>query len=209
MRLIGINGFKTAGKDTTYQIIKQHLTIKVVRRGFADKLKIMAALALGFTGDDKDLIATMDDFKESGTIDHSHMFSNESLIQETWSVSITGREYLQYFGANARKVFGDTFWIDQVLPDPETVMFWDMKLPRYFDHAHVGCITDVRYENEAERIKLLGGEIWEIIRPGLESDGHSSEIPLSPEYVDVVIHNNGTIADLSDTVAKVLTERGY
>lgn len=197
MKLIGINGLKTSGKDSTYQAIKAALPEKKVKRvAFADNLKQAAALAIGYEmleeGETTEIEA-MDQCKEGWrftVVDHqdgSHL------------ASFTGREYLQWFGQAMRRVFGDSFWIDQVLPQQE----WGLD-----DHGFPGvdvlCVTDVRYPNEAERIKDLGGEVWEVIRPGLESDGHSSEIPLADDLVDVKILNDGTIDDLYKKVHDVL-----
>jgi hypothetical protein len=50
----------------------------------------------------------------------------------------------------------------------------------------------------------LGGETWEIVRPGLESDGHSSENPLPRELVTRVIVNDGTVDDLREKVVAAL-----
>jgi molybdopterin-guanine dinucleotide biosynthesis protein len=51
VKIIGINGLKTAGKDTTYECVRTSLRRHVKRAAFADKLKIMAMLALGYEGE--------------------------------------------------------------------------------------------------------------------------------------------------------------
>jgi hypothetical protein len=201
VRLIGINGFKTSGKDTTFRIVEDLLEDQIVeRRAFADKLKIMAAKALGYEGSSNaDLIALMDEFKENGWISvGAGVYADKR---------ITGREYLQLFGAHARDVFGDTFWIDQVLPDPAVLEGWDppiVHVERAYPKVDVLCVTDVRYPNEAERVKRLGGEVWRIERPGLESDGHSSETPLPAPLSDITIRNDGDLDDLRDKVREAL-----
>jgi hypothetical protein len=98
-------------------------------------------------------------------------------------------------------VFGESFWVDQVLPPPDVT--GRQPTPRHArshlraaagDHRSVDglkprgnfntlCVTDVRYPNEAERVLALDGEVWEVVRPGLEPDGHSSEEPLPRELV--------------------------
>lgn len=213
MRLIGLNGFKESGKDTTFDCIRRieekgNGTIDdsfrpvVQRAGFADKLKIMAAKALGFTDlTDEECIQTMNECKEMWDFS---IYTGE--LGGDVRFKFNGRQYLQWFGGEARGVFGENFWIDQVLPVP------DYKgspcntaaLGRRYPDTDILVITDVRYENEAQRIKDLGGEVWEILKPGLESDGHGSEIPLHRTLVDKVIQNDGTIDDLRDKIAKVL-----
>lgn len=205
MRLIGINGKKRHGKDTTFQIVREELSGQLVQRAaFADKLKIMAALALGFDEHytDDQRIKLMDKFKEAGSI--SVLYDELGTFNEFWEdnsslQSLTGREYLQYFGGHARRVFGDTFWIDQVLPfvadkSPTARSYHDAMLQQRFPIADVVCVTDVRYPNEAERIKDLGGEVWEVLRTDIpdSGDNHATEQRLPLELVDLMLPNNGT-----------------
>lgn len=232
MHLIGINGLKTSGKDTTGRIV-QHLygdgDANVVRAGFADKLKIMAAKALGLDGTDAELIARMDEAKESWVFtvkrhtkaDVQGPMTVPGRLSPGWAVeepvtNFTGRQYLQWFGGRARQVFGDTFWIDQVLPTPTMpagMMPRPKGLPdpmglarvqgRYPD-ADALVITDVRYPNEAQRVKDLGGVVWNVWRPGLSSDGHDSEVPLPAELIDWVIPNDGSLSALEGQVERAL-----
>jgi hypothetical protein len=65
-------------------------------------------------------------------------------------------------------------------------------------------ITDVRYENEAQRILDLGGVVWAIDRVGIKSDGHASERPLPADLVDWTIYNDGTVADLERKVSQAI-----
>lgn len=171
----------------------------------------MAARALGFIDlDDAAAIALMDEAKESWEIDVKR-WQRESFGRgaNVWypCTHLTGRQYLQHFGNEARKVFGATFWIDQVLPQPsehpDPESRWasnDADLARRYPGIETLCITDLRYPNEAERIIALGGTIWEVIRPGTASDGHVSEIPLPRHLVDMTIPNMGTLDDLRDEV---------
>lgn len=197
MNLIGITGFKTSGKDTTFEAIRALTGGNAVRRAFADNLKRIGALALGLEFD------TMDSFKESGLLDvNTDGMAGLSPVQHEL---VSGRQYLQNLGVGAREVFGANFWVDQVLPvDPrKRELIWSCDVlgpPKW------GVVTDVRFPNEAERVLDLGGEVWEIVRPGLESDGHASEIPLPRELVTRTILNDGTITKLDDMVDDALRE---
>jgi hypothetical protein len=212
MKLIGINGFKTSGKDTTYLLLRQLFTgedasERVERRAFADSLKIMAARALGFEGSDDHLIGMMNDLKEGGDVTTQF---RKGEAQDGRPYTISGREYLQLFGEKARTTFGDTFWVDQVVPLDGWAFsaVWETEGRRgpNIGLPALGCITDVRYENEAARVKQMGGVVWEIVRPGLESDGHSSEVPLPRRLIDTVIINDGTIEELDDKVREAVSE---
>ncbi len=208
MRLIGITGLKTSGKDTTYKAIAAALPTQNVQRvAFADKLKELSALALGFGGPSHRLLKFMDEAKEKWEIRLS--FNNQPFEQFK---DITGREYLQNIGQAARKVFEDGFWVDQILPpvpphSAQTSMskYIHSMLWERYPYVDVLCVTDVRYPNEADRVHELGGEIWEIVRPGTESDGHSSEIPLTRDKIDLTIYNGFDIPTLYAVVADAIS----
>ena len=198
MRLVGLSGFKGAGKDTAYELIAQERE-NVVRRAFADKLKIIAGRSLGYEGEDVEIITAMNLMKNQGFVD--------SVVSSGVGTHMSGRRYLQLFGQRAREVFGHSFWVDQVLPDPAIDAgspVLQRKLSRRFDHADVGVITDVRYPGEAWRVRALGGEVWVVERPDLTSDGHDSERPLDDSLIDGVVINDGTIEDLRDHVQRLL-----
>lgn len=218
MKLIGVNGFQRSGKGTVAGFIEDLTLGVVVQVGFADKLKIMAARALGYSATDAELIALMDEFKLTGHVE-SYVSLSESQryvlgpVAPVGSKKITGRRYLQNFGNDARQVFGDTFWIDQVLPRESRHLsstIRSIENERNLDEMYftrkpdVLAITDLRYPNEAERVLALGGEVWEVVRPGLESDGHASEQPLPRQLVTRTIDNNSTLDNLQWMVDRTL-----
>jgi hypothetical protein len=58
-------------------------------------------------------------------------------------------------------------------------------------------IDDVRFPNEAEMIRKLGGELWLVNRPGLVYEGdHASEGALSEVEPDSLINNSGSLTQL-------------
>ena len=94
------------------------------------------------------------------------------------------RRLLQVFGTEVgREMFGPMFWVNIAMTGVESgdnVVF-----------------TDVRFRNEAESIKLSGGEIWRVNREGVEAvNAHVSEHSLDNWRFDRVINNNGTLNDL-------------
>lgn len=206
MKLIGISGLKTAGKDSTYRAIAAALPeLSVQRVGFADKLKIIAARALGFEMPDEDCIAFMNECKESWSFAiHPSPYASDDLL-------FTGRQYLQWLGGQARFVFGDTFLVDQILPmpskhyEPDTAERANcLTLKEFYPGVDVLCITDVRFFNEAERILELGGEIWNVERPGTTSDGHDTEIPINDGLIDHHVLNTGTLEELQNAVSLLI-----
>ncbi len=57
-------------------------------------------------------------------------------------------------------------------------------------------IPDCRFANEAQAVRALGGQVWAIVRPGLVSDGHASELGLPSDEVDRFLCNDSTIENL-------------
>jgi hypothetical protein len=215
-KLIGINGYKRSGKGETGNAIRSvasdhfHSTTLV---GFADKLKILAAKTLGFTDrSDEECIALMDECKEKWTFDITAQTSTSLLVPDhtvgfwnTATHALTGREFLQNLGNEARKVFGEDFWADQVLPKPNWNNPGDnrMALEGRYGTDYV-AFTDLRYENEAQRVLDLGGEVWEVLRPDTDSDGHASEKKLPRGLVTRQIHNSSDLMNLRWQVEKAL-----
>jgi hypothetical protein len=66
-------------------------------------------------------------------------------------------------------------------------------------------IDDVRFPNEAEMIRRLGGELWLVDRPGVVHDGdHASEGALADVLPDEVVRNTGGSVQLYDALKALL-----
>lgn len=192
MKLIGINGRARSGKDTAFSILDQLMPNATVQRvGFADKLKLSAVQALGYKPADideaRDICETL---KRSAIV-----IQEQDEHQRMRYITFTGRRYQQLYGTEAhRDVFGNNFWVDALLPQPDAFARGELALK--FRGIDVLVITDVRFQNEAERILDLGGDVWRIdadkrLGP-LPDDAHPSERPLADEFVTCSIPNNGT-----------------
>lgn len=173
--IIGFAGEKQSGKNTGADFIsaKYEKKLRIVELSFAKKLKESAAACFGIRKDDA--IDWSDWLKEHGTIEIADWYAPDG------SIKVSGREFLQNYGTEAhRKIFGDDFWVNQVLPEN----FREIK-------PQITLITDCRFPNEAERIKDLGGKIIEICRPNQNSkDNHASEKPLPEDLIDLTLINN-------------------
>jgi hypothetical protein len=207
-RLIGLNGRMHSGKDTVCEVIESQLVTK--RIAFADKLKMSACAALGIPFEDAvDAVRICDMLKERGSV-HILLGQNEDDDHGPlhW---FTGRKYLQWYGTEShRDIFGQDFWVDALLPKWYPGSEGHLLQDR-FPGTDVVVITDVRFPNEAQRIRDLGGEVWHIDadeRLGtLPEDAHISEFPLTDELITWTLDNNGTIDELVDNIAYGLSER--
>jgi hypothetical protein len=65
-------------------------------------------------------------------------------------------------------------------------------------------ITDCRFPNEAAMVRQLGGQIWQVVRPGHNPpcNGHASENDGTDFKPDVVIVNDGSLDDLKEKALK-------
>lgn len=118
----------------------------------------------------------------------SQVFGGEKdLIDRYWGM--TPREILQRVGTECfRQTFDADIWVRAALRDLEA------------GRSYV--VTDVRFPNEAQAIKDLGGRIIQITRNGAVGQGmtHASETALKSWDFDGTIENDGTIEQLNHAV---------
>lgn len=204
MKVIGITGCKGSGKGESALQVKALFpdeNVKIV--GFSDKLKVLAARALGFDRNDGALIALMDSMKRGAGISilYDEPDAPVSPYEDTSVLAyLSGRQYLQEFGNNTRRLLGDEVWINAVLPPVTGPFTHQTALRQMYPDVDVLVIADVRYPNEATRIKAVDGVNWEVLRPGCEPDGHISEKPLSRGLIDWQIDNSGNLENLNHEV---------
>lgn len=183
--ILGLTGFKGSGKDTAGAYLIENHGFR--RISFADKLKSSAAA----------------NWKGQVSPDDWDRWKNDPSVivgiymDDTPLAEVTAREFLQHYGTEAhRDEFGYDFWIDAALPVPDTYM-----IGKLLQKQNI-VVTDVRFVNEAERVKEVGGAIIQIRRPDLSdaNDVHASEVPLPEEFVNAVVYNTGTIEELGEAV---------
>jgi hypothetical protein len=203
-RIIGLNGYKRSGKDTTGALIRRFYdnnTVKAV--AFADRVKIFAARSLGYEGSGVDLVNLMNSLKEYGFVQE---------YTETNEKYVNGRDFICNVGDTGRRMFGLDFWVDQVLPKPlehhpsrdVRMVQASKELDIMYPGIQVLVVTDVRYPNEAERVLRLGGEVWNVQRPGVVSDGKATEQPLDPSLITAHITNDSDLESLQERVGVLL-----
>ena len=189
--IIGICGLISSGKGTVADIlVDEHNFIKI---SFADKLKDGVAEVFGW---DRAML--------EGDTDESREWREQA--DKFWSTEtnehITPRLVLQMFGTDCmRNGFYDGIWVSltkqKILDQPNK----DWVIP------------DVRFENEANMVKSIGGEVWRVRRGpdpvwfrmyqdlGQEpTDQHPSEWKWAYINFDRVIANDRTLIELKNQV---------
>ena len=107
----------------------------------------------------------------------------------------------------AMQTLGTEWGRDLIHPDL-WVNMWAANYETAASHVNPQPVVadDVRFDNEAEVIRNLGGIIVEICRPGAKySTSHRSEKGIG--VIDYRIHNTGNISDLRDKVKDVVEGR--
>ncbi len=105
-----------------------------------------------------------------------------------------GRALLQELGMAGRK-YDQDIWVNGIkrLLGPEVLK---SKL----------VFTDVRFQNEADYVREHGGIVVRIVRPGIISGNHESELKQCEVAADIEIVNDGTIEDLHKKIRAILTK---
>lgn len=179
MRIIGLAGRKRSGKDTVGKHICAEYGFMV--ESFARPLKESIRVIYGWTSDHTD-----GELKE--------------VTCPYWQV--TPRAVMQQLGTEIGRQLDRDLWRKSL----------ERRLMNVMQHEDensipVGVvITDVRFPNEADGIRDLGGEVWRVVRPSLgqQTDFHPSETSLDRYRFDNEVVNDGSLEDLYAKVRVLL-----
>lgn len=158
--LIGLAGKAGVGKNTVANVFCDLADVPYAQLSIAQNIKFLISDLFDISLDD---IEFMKNVSDSG-----HFI----VLGRAWSM----RRMLQEFGLSMRKNFGEDFWIDQVIP----------KSFRHDDTLFV--VTDVRYQNEVDRIQQVGGKVVFVQGDGnglsaVDSQHESESCDLTYDYV--------------------------
>lgn len=170
VRIIGLSGYARSGKDTTadYLVEKYGYT----KMSFAAPMKEALYKLNPDVRDISELVWTVQQ-----VVDLSGWEGAKEITPDV-------RGLLQRFGTEVgREMFGENFWVDLAMsqiPDGSKIV-----------------VSDVRFPNEADAIKKLGGKVLRVERDGVEAvNAHISETALDGYDFDVRIPNNKDITAL-------------
>jgi hypothetical protein len=197
--IIGICGLIGSGKGTVGDILVEQGYKKV---SFADKLKDGVATIFGWN---RAMLEGDTDESRTWREQPDEFWSNETKME------VTPRLVLQLFGTDClRNGFYDGVWVS-------------LLKKHILDNPGDYVIPDVRFRNEQNMIRELGGKVWQVKRGkdpewftraifdnnNTETsnlmngfDIHESEykwIDVNTRF-DSILHNEGTIAELKDLV---------
>ena len=182
--LIGLSGYARSGKDTVAAILVEQYGF--TRIAFAAPLKAIAA--------DLDPWAMSHPGGSIRLSDLLHWYDDDLDLDDKLTA---GWEYAKRY-PEIRRLLQNLGVACREHLDPDV---WVMAAMRKAEHYDRVVISDVRFQNEAKAIRLVGGEVWRINRPGVDAvNGHISEHDLDGWRFDRHVDNGGTLFDLSVTV---------
>jgi len=200
--VIGICGKKGSGKDTLANYIMKSLSSKVfsTKFHFADAIKESCVLLFGL---DPKFIYGRDEDKNA----HTHfMWENWPCINKPSGKQgpMTHREFLQSFGTDFCRHIKKDIHIDNLLKRIYNKSIFEDDAPMPF----MALIADMRFQNEADAIKIIGG-INILLTKGVDTDNHISENNIFfPDSIDLIIHNdNMTKEEQANIAVKFISEK--
>lgn len=198
--IIGLTGLAGTGKDTVALILKTHL--RFVQLAFADPVRseICNAFSVPLS------LFTDRSTKEKPTYQLALlnctnydftglMLKNEAQANPTCKLSPflqapqSPRQLMQWWGTDYRRnTTHDAYWTRHMIAR--------IRAHQEGDQWRT-VVSDVRYDNEADTIRKMGGQLWHITRPGVErTSQHSSATDGSQFKADLVINNAGDMHHL-------------
>lgn len=172
MEIIGLSGYARSGKDEAAKVLVNEFGFR--RIAFADKLReVLYQLnpLIAWTGTPPSKLWYVQDVIDT--------YGWDGYKNTDFGLEI--RRLLQRLGTEAgRETLWDSIWVDAA-----------------FAGAQEGdkiVVTDVRFPNEAQAIKDMGGEIWRVVRDGVgPANSHASETSLDDWEFDGKLINDGTL----------------
>jgi hypothetical protein len=182
VQAVGLSGWARSGKDTAAKYFIEELGH--IRVSFADPIR--------------EALSRLNPYVDCGVEFRATPLSwvvNKVGWEDAKEFCPDVRRLLQRFGTEvARELWDEDFWVNAAIrsaPDGSKIVF-----------------SDVRYPNEADAVKKLGGYVIRIERPEVgPANKHTSETALNDYDFDEVVVNDGTIKELNDKIKEVVERR--
>lgn len=113
------------------------------------------------------------------------------------------RQIMQWWGTEYRRAQKPGYWTQKAL---QTVRWLDQTT-----RPSLVVISDVRFADEAQLVRSLGGWIWQVKRTGTEvaTGAHVSEVAGDEFTPDAVINNHHDMRHLQGVVLSAWAERAW
>lgn len=183
LKIIGLSSRKRSGKDSIGQYLEREhgYTIDYFAKPLKEAVRNIFHWSKAHT---------------DGPVDKGEPDLKEA-IDEFWGKS--PRLVMQLFGTEVGRQIDVEVWVKSL----------QLRVQQGLASGHVKyVVTDVRFPNERDMIRRLGGVVWRVERPSLGASGdlHPSETALDNlTDWDAVIVNDGSFEDLYLKVQEALS----
>ncbi len=214
--IYGLTGFASVGKDTVADLLVEHLRFR--KMAFADALRGEVAngfgidlvhllrpetkhhplTALAMRRAPHEFLAAVVLALSVAAPDHRLVLSDEWL-----DAPRSPRQIMQWWGTEYRRAQEPRYWTRRLL---ERVVYHQRDGELRF------VITDCRFANEVDTLLAMGGELWQITRPGINATTTAEGQHVSATSGDsfkpsVVIANSHDIRHLQQLVLSEFAAR--
>lgn len=212
--IIGLTGFAGAGKDTVADLLVTHARFR--KLAFADALRAEVANGFGVSMQSlsdpltkhnpttalrmrrapRDFLASVVLSLGVASPDHRTPLSDEWLDEAR-----TPRQILQWWGTEYRRAQHVSYWTRTMV---SRIVGYQREGEKRF------VITDVRFDNEAQMVRNLGGLLWQVTRPGCDGQAegaHVSATAGSQFKPDVILANLHDVGHLQNVVLSEFVAR--
>jgi translation initiation factor RLI1 len=116
-------------------------------------------------------------------VDKKYLYEDKEVQIPGFPEGLNGRRLLQTLGTEWGRNLYSSIWLDATHDKIANLVAQASVTDNQFLRV---IVDDIRFKNEANMIKELGGEVWRIKRVGFVplEDDHSSEEGLSDEYIN-------------------------
>ena len=200
LKIIGLTGNAGAGKDTTAAMLSPWRFTPIA---FADALREEVCNAF----DVSNVFFHERQLKESPSPIFAFGRSADRLFRDrVYHLGLdlnqprSPREVLQVWGTEYRRAADPQYWVGQAAHQVQSL----------FRRGRMRVvITDVRFPNEAQWVRSMGGEIWRVHRMvSLAAGAHQSDVAMTGQRIDREVHNDGSLHELSNEVGRLLELAG-
>lgn len=165
MTLIGLSGLKGSGKDTVADVLVEEFGW--VKVGMSDALHEYLSV----------LNPRID-----GTFTYNDLVNEYGYVEAKTNPEV--RRLLQVFGTDIfRDMVDENFWVNKTRE----------KVQGFLDRGIDVVVTGIRFPNEADMIKTLGGALVEVIRSSDMKDTHPSENQMGDIPMNWYVLNTGSL----------------
>jgi hypothetical protein len=194
--LLGLAGHAGVGKDTVADLLVAHARFR--KLAFADALRGEIATAFSLSLDDlstphlknvervglrmrlapRDFLAAVVLSLSAAAPDHRTPLSDAWLDQPR-----SPRQIMQWWGTEYRRAQSPRYWTQQLI---NGLAYYRREGETRF------VVTDVRFDNEADSLRMAGGAIWQVIRPGYSGQAENAHVSATDgaRFEPVAVINN-------------------